>query len=77
MTNQNDKSMPYFTDKYFLFYLFCFLISIISVSYQYKIYFQLSGRAKQHVKERQRLANALSSGVSNEGVKLYLAITKT
>ena len=38
---------------------------------------KLSGRAKQHVKERQRLANALSSGVSNEGVKLYLAITKT
>ncbi|XP_054724547.1 protein LSM12-like [Uloborus diversus] len=38
---------------------------------------KLSGRAKQHVKERQRLVSALSSGVSNEGVKLFLAITKT
>ncbi|KAG8186129.1 hypothetical protein JTE90_022718 [Oedothorax gibbosus] len=38
---------------------------------------KLSGRAKQHVKERQRLVNALTSGVSNDGVKLFLAITKT
>lgn len=71
--------MPYFTDKYFLFYLFNLLSNqhnFCELSIQ-KIYFQLSGRAKQHVKERQRLANALSSGVSNEGVKLYLAITKT
>ncbi|XP_015915772.1 protein LSM12 [Parasteatoda tepidariorum] len=38
---------------------------------------KLTGRAKQHVTERKRLVSALSSGVSNEGVKLFLAITKT
>ncbi|GIY38237.1 protein LSM12 homolog [Caerostris extrusa] len=38
---------------------------------------KIAGRAKQHVKERQRLAIALSSGVSNDGIKLYVAITKT
>ncbi|KFM61767.1 Protein LSM12-like protein, partial [Stegodyphus mimosarum] len=38
---------------------------------------KLSGRAKQHVKERQRLVNALSSGVSSEGITIFCAITKT
>ncbi|GFY48794.1 protein LSM12 homolog [Trichonephila inaurata madagascariensis] len=38
---------------------------------------KLSGRAKQHVKERQRLVTALTAGVGNEAVRLFLAITKT
>ncbi|XP_023237767.1 LOW QUALITY PROTEIN: protein LSM12-like [Centruroides vittatus] len=38
---------------------------------------KLNSRAKQNIKERQCLVTAISSGVSQEGMKLFVAITKT
>ncbi|XP_013773001.1 protein LSM12 homolog [Limulus polyphemus] len=38
---------------------------------------KLNNRANAQIEERQRLRTALASGVSPEGLKLFLAITKT
>ncbi|XP_037511579.1 protein LSM12 homolog [Rhipicephalus sanguineus] len=38
---------------------------------------KLNTRAKQNIDERQRLAAAISAGVSHDGIRLFLAIRKT
>lgn len=38
---------------------------------------QLSTRVRNKVEEKKRLVSALTAGVSPEGQKLYMAITKT
>lgn len=39
--------------------------------------FQLGTRVRNQVEQKKRLVSALAAGVSREGQKLYLAITKT